>query len=168
MHPHVYIVSLHALNGSNKRIVKNPKKMHLIIVQDANNVITLDGWMVMQVDMFITCQSKGSQCNSRLKLIPFASYTMLDFSFSLCIVMNMVIIIIIIIAKIKWLMRLSCACAQASLSLWCCAAPSFSLMPHSLFNRHSKGLFCVVFFNTKKMRSERMNNKKRTGIGCEQ
>ena len=48
MHPHVYIVSLHALNGSNKRIVsENPKKkLHLIIVQDANNVITLTGeWL---------------------------------------------------------------------------------------------------------------------------
>lgn len=148
-HPHDASTCLYCFSPCTKwqqqKNCEKSQKMHLIIVQDANNVITLDGWMVMQVDMFITCQSKGSQCNSRLKLIPFASYTMLDFSFSLCIVMNMAIIIIIIIAKIKWLMRLSCACAQASLSLWCCAAPSFSLMPHSLFNRHSKGLFCVVF-----------------------
>lgn len=143
--------------------------MHLIIVQDANNVITLTGeWLCRSTCLsHASAEQRFAKSNSRLKLIP--SQCSLDFSFAFAShehgsnnnndnhSKNKVIN----------------ACAQAvslcfsfTLRCCCCAAPSFSLMPHSLFNRHSKCVFFVLLLmRTQKMRSKRMNNQERTGIG---
>lgn len=64
---------------------KSQKKMHLIIVQDVNNVITLTGeWLCRSTCLsHASAEQRFAKSNSRLKLIP--SQCSLDFSFSFCI-----------------------------------------------------------------------------------